>query len=151
MKIGIIGSGYVGLVTGSCLSDFGHKVVCFDKDENKIQNLRECKVPIFEPGLDVIINRNIKASRLSFEVSFVDKLGEMDAIFVAVGTPSNDSDGSADTTSLEDVFSQLKSSVMPNQVIIIKSTVPVGTNSAMYNMISAQTAQNFNVVSNPEF
>src|ERR1700736_1783257 len=98
MRVAMIGTGYVGLVSGACFADFGHEVVCIDKDAAKIERLKAGKMPIYEPGLDVIVARNVEAGRLSFAVDGADAVREADAIFIAVGTPSRRGDGYADLT-----------------------------------------------------
>ena len=128
MKIGVIGVGYVGLVSGVCFSDFGHTVICFDNDKKKIEKLRRCETPIFEPGLSDLINKNVSSNRLSFEIEVSDFINQLDVIFVAVGTPSRRQDGNADLLDIFEVFEKLAKLILPGQVIVIKSTVPVGTN-----------------------
>ena len=122
MEIGIIGVGYVGLVSGTCFSDFGHNVTCIDIDKQKIANLKRAILPIYEPGLKALINKNMEADRLSFADNYQDKIQNFDVIFVAVGTPSNNSDGGADLSIVEKVLLQLKSKVNKDQLIVLKST-----------------------------
>ena len=151
MKIAVIGVGYVGLVSGACFSDFGHDVICIDKDTKKIEKLRKGVSPIYEPGLDEIIERNTKSKRLSFESNISSSIKDVEVIFVAVGTPTRRESGNADLTSLIEVFSEIKSLVEHNQTIVIKSTVPVGTNKKTHNLINKEGGAKFDVVSNPEF
>jgi UDPglucose 6-dehydrogenase len=152
MKIAMIGTGYVGLVSGVCLSDFGHEVVCVDKDAAKIDTLRKGEVPIYEPGLDQLLSNNMQAGRLSFTTDLAEALEEVEAVFIAVGTPTRRGDGHADLTyvmaAAEDVARTLKSYA----VIVTKSTVPVGTNRQVKQAIAkANPELEFDVASNPEF
>ena len=152
MKICIIGTGYVGLVTGTCLSDFGLEVICVDKDEKKIEFLNSGRIPIYEPSLDNLIKKNVKASRLTFTTDIKSAIKQSKAISIAVGTPSND-DGSANLEEIEKVAQQIAQYMNNYKVIIIKSTVPVGTNHKIKNIINEyQTKKySFDIVSNPEF
>ncbi len=151
MKIGIIGVGYVGLVSGACFSDFGHNVVCIDKDVKKIESLRNGESPIYEPGLEEIIDRNVKSKRLSFETDISNSIKEVEVIFIAVGTPTRRGDGYADLTSVFEVFTDIKDLVEHNQTVVIKSTVPVGTNKKVQEIMNEGFCTQFDVVSNPEF
>lgn len=126
MKIAIIGTGYVGLVTGTCLSDFGLEVICVDKDNKKIECLNSGKVPIYEPNLEALIKKNVIAGRLTFTTDLKNAIKQSKVIFIAVGTPSND-DGSANIKQIEKVAQQIAASLSEHKVIVIKSTVPVGT------------------------
>ena len=126
MNISIIGTGYVGLVTGTCLADFGLSVTCVDQDETKISLLNSGGVPIYEPNLAPLIKKNISAGRLTFTTNFEKAVKESKVIFIAVGTPSND-DGSANLVQIEEVAKQIALSINNYKVIVIKSTVPVGT------------------------
>ena len=127
MKIAMIGSGYVGLVSGACFADFGHEVVCVDKDEQKIADLDNNIMPIFEPGLDDLVKRNVEAERLSFSTDLADSVKDCDAIFIAVGTPSRRGDGHADLSYVYAASEEIADSITKRTVIITKSTVPVGT------------------------
>ena len=149
MEIGIIGVGYVGLVSGTCFSDFGHNVTCIDIDKQKIANLKKAILPIYEPGLKALINKNVAADRLSFADNYQDKIQNFDVIFVAVGTPSNNSDGGADLSIVEKVLLQLKSKVNKDQLIVLKSTVPIGTNKYLKKVMRNDDFPE--IVSNPEF
>ncbi len=128
MKIAMIGTGYVGLVSGVCFSDFGHNVVCVDKDANKIANLKQGKVPIFEPGLDMLMAKNVDAGRLTFTVDLPSAIEGADAVFIAVGTPTRRGDGHADLTYVMAAAEEIARAAKEYLVIVTKSTVPVGTN-----------------------
>ncbi len=151
MKIGILGVGYVGLVSGVCFSDFGHDVTCYDKDEKKISNLQSGIIPIYEPGLEDLVKKNIKAKRLKFKSSLEDFLHHVEIIFIAVGTPSRRSDGHADLDGLYAVAEELYNKIETNQVLVIKSTVPVGTNKKFSAFLRSKSGKDYNIVSNPEF
>ncbi len=152
MKVGIVGVGYVGLVSGACFSDFGHHVVCLDKDDSKIQELNSGNIPIFEPGLYDVVKRNIDANRLKFSTDLALHIKEFDVIFVAVGTPARREDGNADMSSIFEVVNEIKDYISYDQLIVIKSTVPVGTNRIIYNMLNDRgDISKYNVASNPEF
>jgi UDPglucose 6-dehydrogenase len=151
MKIGIIGVGYVGLVSGACFSDFGHKVVCIDRDVKKIERLRNGESPIYEPGLEEIIDRNVMSKRLSFETDISNSIKDVEVIFIAVGTPTRRGNGHADLTSVFEVFTDIKNLVGHNQTVVIKSTVPVGTNKKAQEIMNDGLGTQFDVVSNPEF
>ncbi|NQX77819.1 UDP-glucose/GDP-mannose dehydrogenase family protein [Gilvibacter sp.] len=150
MKIAVIGTGYVGLVTGTCLAETGNDVFCVDIDVDKVNRMRNGEVPIYEPHLDVIFDRNIKAGRLRFTTELSEGLDHADIVFLALPTPE-DEDGSADLSYVlrvaEDIGKQLKT----YKIIVDKSTVPVGTADLVEETISAQTDVPFAVVSNPEF
>ncbi|MDC7996781.1 UDP-glucose dehydrogenase family protein [Gilvibacter sediminis] len=150
MKIAVIGTGYVGLVTGTCLAETGNDVFCVDIDVDKVNRMRNGEVPIYEPHLDVIFDRNIKAGRLRFTTELSEGLDHADIVFLALPTPE-DEDGSADLSYVlrvaEDIGKQLKT----YKIIVDKSTVPVGTADLVEQTISAQTDVPFAVVSNPEF
>ena len=126
MRISIIGTGYVGLVTGACLSDFGLQVVCVDKDKEKIEQLESGKVPIYEQGLENLIKKNVAAKRLSFTTNIGDAVRQSQVVFIAVGTPSNN-DGSADLSQVEEVAKEIAQNLNEYKVIVNKCTVPVGT------------------------
>jgi UDPglucose 6-dehydrogenase len=152
MRIAMIGTGYVGLVSGACFSDFGHVVTCIDKDAAKIAQLRNGTLPIFEPGLEFLIAENVKAGRLSFETESAPAVAAADAVFLAVGTPSRRGDGFADLSFVYDAAREIARKMHGFTVVITKSTVPVGTNDEVAEII-AKTAPEaeFAVVSNPEF
>lgn len=149
MKIAVIGTGYVGSVTGACFAELGNEVVCIDIDKKKIDKMRRGIVPIFEPGLDELFNNNIENNRLSFSDKLHD-VAEAEVIFLALPTPSNEN-GSADLSYILDVAEQLGEILKHYTVIVDKSTVPVGTASRVSNIISKNTKKSFDVVSNPEF
>jgi len=167
MKVTIVGTSYVGLVTGTCLADFGLKVTCVDQDEQKINMLNSGGVPIYEPNLEALIKKNISAGRLTFTTDLKNAVKQSKVIFIAVGTPPND-DGSADLTQIEKVAQQIAASMNEYKVIVNKSTVPIGTATKIKEIISknqnviarseatkqSQHSLNsspFDVVSNPEF
>lgn len=153
MKIVVIGSGYVGLVSGTCFSDFGHFVTCVDKDEKKIENLKKGIIPIYEPGLDQMVLDNTKAGRLSFTTDIKKCVGEADAIFIAVGTPtSRRGDGYADLTYVYQSAKEFAPHLRGYTVIVDKSTVPVGTAKEVKRIIKEVNPEaDFDVASNPEF
>ena len=136
MKIVMIGAGYVGLVSGVCFSDFGHQVICVEKDQGKLGKLRAGKIPIFEPGLDVLLERNINEGRLEFSDDLKTSIEGADAIFIAVGTPARRGDGFADLTYVYDTARELGEKLSTDTVIITKSTVPVGTNREIKRIIN---------------
>lgn len=154
-KISIIGTGYVGLVTGACLSDFGLKVLCMDNDVEKIKKLEQGLIPIYEPGLDVIVERNMANRRLAFTTDMKKAVEESDVIFIAVGTPPAE-DGSADLRYVEAVARDIAHYMNGYKVIVDKSTVPVGTGQRVKQWVREELAKRgvdyeFDVVSNPEF
>ncbi|MBP9952610.1 MAG: UDP-glucose/GDP-mannose dehydrogenase family protein [Cypionkella sp.] len=152
MKIAMIGTGYVGLVSGVCFSDFGHEVVCVDKDPAKIERLRAGEVPIFEPGLDVLMAKNVAAGRLSFTLDLATALEGAEAVFIAVGTPTRRGDGHADLTYVMAAAAEIGRSLKNYAVIVTKSTVPVGTNRKVAEALHEANPQaDFDVASNPEF
>src|ERR1700730_985517 len=128
MRIAMIGTGYVGLVSGTCFSDFGHLVTCIDRDAAKIGELQNGKMPIFEPGLDALVASNVEAGRLSFATESAAAIRAADAVFLAVGTPSRRGDGFADLSYVYDAAREIAAEMDGFTVIVIKSTVPVGTN-----------------------
>ena len=152
MKIAMIGSGYVGLVSGACFADFGHEVVCVDKDEGKIARLNTNIMPIYEPGLDALVKTNVDAGRLSFSTDVMQSVKGCGAIFIAVGTPSRRGDGHADLSYVYAAAEELARAIDPGTVVVTKSTVPVGTGDEVERIIR-QTSPDleFAVVSNPEF
>ena len=152
MKIAMIGTGYVGLVSGVCFSDFGHDVVCVDKDPKKIEMLVRGEVPIYEPGLDQLMARNVDAGRLSFTTNLQSALEGVDAVFIAVGTPTRRGDGHADLTYVFAAAEEIAASLDHYVVVVTKSTVPVGTNRKVEDVIrKAAPDLEFDVASNPEF
>ncbi len=152
MKIAMIGSGYVGLVSGACLADFGHSVTCVDKDLAKIEALREGKMPIFEPGLSELVLKNMREKRLFFTTDLTSCVGDADAVFIAVGTPSRRGDGHADLTYVYEAAREIAACLKKFTVIVTKSTVPVGTGDEVEKVMrSANINADIAVVSNPEF
>ncbi len=154
-KILIIGTGYVGLVTGAILSDFGHKVLCVDIDEVKINTLKNGIIPIYEPGLDIVVNKNVNEGRLLFSVDIKEAVEENDIIFIAVGTPPKD-DGSADLQYVLTVAEDIANCMNGYKVIVDKSTVPIGTGQKVKKIIKSVLEKRgvnhqFDIVSNPEF
>lgn len=152
MKIAMIGTGYVGLVSGVCFSDFGHNVVCVDKNPAKIEALQAGKVPIYEPGLDAVLARNVSAGRLSFTSDLPVAVAGADAVFIAVGTPSRRGDHHADLSFVMAAAEEIARAATGYIVVVTKSTVPVGTNRKVYETIrNANPELEFDTVSNPEF
>jgi UDPglucose 6-dehydrogenase len=152
MRIAMIGSGYVGLVSGACFADFGHVVTCVDKDAAKIAALRDGKMPIYEPGLPEIVATNIQAGRLSFVTEMAGAVSAADAVFIAVGTPSRRGDGHADLTYVYEAAAEIAAFIQDFTVIVTKSTVPIGTGDEVERIIRAKRPDaDFAVVSNPEF
>ncbi|TVR46950.1 MAG: UDP-glucose/GDP-mannose dehydrogenase family protein [Rhodobacteraceae bacterium] len=152
MKIAMIGTGYVGLVSGVCFSDFGHDVVCVDKDSAKIARLEAGEVPIYEPGLDAVMARNVAAGRLSFTTDLASAVDGADAVFIAVGTPTRRGDGHADLTYVMAAAADIAVALTGYTVVVTKSTVPVGTNRQVAAQILDTNPQaEFDVASNPEF
>ncbi len=152
MNIAIVGSGYVGLVSGTCLADFGHRVTCIDKDAGKIADLNAGRVPIFEPGLDALIGKNVAEGRLSFTTDLSAAVLTADVVFIAVGTPSRRGDGHADLSFVYEVAEQIAACVTRPTVVCTKSTVPVGTGDEVERIVRANPAGvAVHVVSNPEF
>src|SRR6201996_2043179 len=148
----MIGTGYVGLVSGACLSEFGHHVICVDKDVAKIQALEKGKIPIFEPGLDEVVATNVKAGRLSFTATLSDAVKQADAVFIAVGTPSRRGDGHADLSFVFAAAEEVARAMDGYTVVVTKSTVPVGTSRKVEDVIrKARPDAQCDVVSNPEF
>ena len=151
MKIAMVGSGYVGLVSGACFADFGHDVVCIDKDPAKIKSLQAGSMPIFEPGLAELVTSNAKAGRLSFTTDLADGIADAGAIFIAVGTPSRRGDGHADLSYVYAVAEEVGQALRNDAVIVTKSTVPVGTGEVERILSEAGLSVKFAVASNPEF
>lgn len=150
MKIAVIGTGYVGLVTGACLAGSGNSVECVDIDENKIDSLRRAEVPFFEPGLDEMVRINIDEGRLSFTTDIASAVRESFLVFIAVGTPQAQ-DGEADISSVLEVARSIGSNLNGYKIVVTKSTVPVGTTEKVRDTIKSLTDQEFGVASNPEF
>ncbi len=152
MRIVMIGTGYVGLVSGACFADFGHTVTCVDKDQSKIDALLNGEIPIFEPGLDELVASNVAAGRLSFTLDIAEVVPEADAVFIAVGTPTRRGDGHADLSYVYSAAEEMAPLLRDGAVVVDKSTVPVGTGDEVERIIG-ETAPNlrFSVASNPEF
>jgi len=152
MKIAMIGTGYVGLVSGVCLSDFGHSVVCVDKDPEKVAILKAGEVPIYEPGLDALMARNVEAGRLQFTGDLAEALDGAEAVFIAVGTPTRRGDGHADLRFIYAAAEEIARALTGPAVVVTKSTVPVGTNREVARRIAAiRPDADITVASNPEF
>ncbi len=152
MRILMVGTGYVGLVSGACLSDFGHDVVCLDKDTAKIDALRRGTIPIWEPGLDALVATNVEAGRLSFTTDLAEGARDADVIFIAVGTPSRRGDGFADLSYVFGAAREIAAVLDRFTVVVTKSTVPVGTGDEVERLIrELRPEADFAVVSNPEF
>ena len=152
MKLAMIGSGYVGLVSGACFADFGHEVVCVDKDAKKIDDLNNNIMPIYEPGLANLVKRNVDGERLSFSTDLASSIKDCDAIFIAVGTPSRRGDGHADLSYVYAASEEIADYIVKRTVVITKSTVPVGTGDEVEHILEKkQPRDRFAVVSNPEF
>ncbi|MDX1445822.1 UDP-glucose dehydrogenase family protein, partial [Lishizhenia sp.] len=149
-KIAVIGTGYVGLVTGTCFAETGNNVTCVDIDENKVEQMRKGVVPIYEPHLDVIFERNIKANRINFTTNLEEAVEEAEIIFLALPTPPGE-DGSADLSYVLGVAESLGKIIKEYKVIVDKSTVPVGTAELVAEAVAKHTDIPFAVVSNPEF
>jgi UDPglucose 6-dehydrogenase len=152
MHIGVIGTGYVGLVTGTCFAEFGVDVTCVDKDEKKIKSLKKGEIPFYEPGLEGLVKKNLKSGRLRFSTRIQDAVDTSLVIFIAVGTPPR-GDGSADMRYVEAVAEEIAENIKGYKVIVTKSTVPVGTGAKLTQIISKKLKEqvDFDVVSNPEF
>ncbi len=155
MKIVVVGTGYVGLVTGACLADVGVDVCCIDIDQQKIENLKKGIIPIYEPGLETIVKRNYESGRLTFSTSLPQNIPGAHAVFIAVGTPPGE-DGSADLQYVKNVAEEIGTYINEYLVVVTKSTVPVGTSKIIKETVAQ--AQNkagksieFDVASNPEF
>jgi UDPglucose 6-dehydrogenase len=152
MRIAMIGSGYVGLVSGACFADFGHDVVCVDKDPGKIERLNAGVMPIFEPGLDQLVASNARAGRLSFTTDLAEGIDGAEAIFIGVGTPSRRGDGHADLSYVYAAAREIAAGLKGYAVVVTKSTVPVGTGDEVERIMAEANPQaEFSVVSNPEF
>src|SRR5690349_12946777 len=152
MRIAIIGTGYVGLVSGACLSEFGHEVICIDKDAAKVETLKAGGIPIYEPGLDDVVAVNSKAGRLSFTTDLKSAVKDAEAVFIAVGTPSRRGDGHADLSYVFAAAEEIARALDGYTVIVTKSTVPVGTSRKVEEIVRKVRAHaQFDVASNPEF
>jgi len=152
MRVAMIGTGYVGLVSGACFSNFGHDVICVDKDAAKIDRLRKGEIPIFEPGLDRLVAENVEAGRLSFTTDLKAAMPGAEAVFIAVGTPSRRGDGFADLTYVFDAAGEIADTLTNYAVVVTKSTVPVGTSRRVEEIIRTRNPKAaFDVASNPEF
>ena len=151
MKISVIGCGYVGLVSGVCFADSGHIVTCIDNDEKKIQLLKDNKVPIYEPGLDELLLKNVRSNNLRFDLNINENIRDSEIVFIAVGTPTGEN-GEANLSFIHQCANEIAEFISPNTFIIIKSTVPVGTCDEVEDIITKKSKHSkFTVVSNPEF
>ena len=152
MRIAMIGTGYVGLVSGACFSEFGHEVACIDKDVDKIERLKQGHMTIFEPGLDALVKSNFRAGRLSFATDLGDAVAAADAVFIAVGTPSRRGDGEADVSYVLAAAEEIGAALAGYTMVVSKSTVPVGTGRQVEEIIRARRPDaDFDIASNPEF
>ncbi|MGC6536664.1 MAG: UDP-glucose dehydrogenase family protein [Candidatus Puniceispirillaceae bacterium] len=152
MNIVVIGTGYVGLVSGACFSEFGFNVTCIDKDSTKIDRLKAGEIPIYEPGLEALVDRNFQAGRLKFATTLADNVRHADAVFIAVGTPTRRGDGHADLSYVFAAAKEVAAELSDYTVIVTKSTVPVGTGRQVEEVVKAANPDaDFDVVSNPEF
>jgi UDPglucose 6-dehydrogenase len=152
MRIAVIGTGYVGLVSGACFSEFGLDVVCVDKDAAKIAGIQAGKMPIYEPGLEALVENNVRANRLSFSTDLKASVKSADAVFIAVGTPSRRGDGHADLSYVHDAAREIAEAMDHYTLVVTKSTVPVGTGREVARIIrEARPNADFDVASNPEF
>lgn len=148
----MIGTGYVGLVSGACFSDFGHEVICVDKNADKITRLEKGEIPIYEPGLDWLVAKNAEAGRLRFTTDLSSAVAEVEAVFIAVGTPTRRGDGHADLAFVEAAAREIANAIQGYTVVVTKSTVPVGTNAWVAKIIAEENPDaEFDVSSNPEF
>ncbi|PZO01576.1 MAG: UDP-glucose 6-dehydrogenase [Alphaproteobacteria bacterium] len=152
MRVAMIGTGYVGLVSGACFADFGHEVTCVDKDASKIERLEKGEIPIFEPGLDDLVASNVRGGRLTFALDGAEAIRAADAVFIAVGTPSRRGDGHADLSYVYAAAEEIAGLIEGFTVVVTKSTVPVGTGDEIERIIRERRPDaDFAVVSNPEF
>jgi UDPglucose 6-dehydrogenase len=152
MRVAMIGTGYVGLVSGACFSNFGHDVICVDKDASKIDRLKRGEIPIYEPGLDRLVADNVAAGRLTFTTDLRAAMPGAESVFIAVGTPSRRGDGFADLTYVYDAASEIADHLSSYAVVVTKSTVPVGTSRRVEEIIRTKRPNaEFDVASNPEF
>ncbi len=152
MRIGVVGTGYVGLVSGTCFAEFGTEVICVDKDKDKIARLKRGEIPIYEPGLDELVEKQVKAGRLTFTTDIKEAVGDVDAVFIAVGTPSRKTDGHADLTYVFEAAREIIANVKGYTVLVTKSTVPVGTAREIEKIVREMGREkDIEVCSNPEF
>jgi UDPglucose 6-dehydrogenase len=151
MRIAMIGTGYVGLVSGACFADFGHRVCCVDKDGAKIDGLNAGLMPIWEPGLEALVKANAERGRLTFTTDVASAVEGAEAVFIAVGTPARRGDGHADLTFVFDAVRELAKVISPGTVVVTKSTVPVGTGDRIEQILREEGAEGVSVASNPEF
>jgi UDPglucose 6-dehydrogenase len=151
MRIAMIGTGYVGLVSGACFADFGHHVTCVDKDADKIDGLNAGRMPIWEPGLESLVKANEERGRLAFTTDLVKGMEGAEAVFIAVGTPARRGDGHADLTYVFDAVRELAKVIKPGTVLVTKSTVPVGTGDRIEEILREEGVEGVSVASNPEF
>ena len=152
MRVAMVGTGYVGLVSGACIADFGHQVICVDKDGTKISALNAGEIPIYEPGLGELVRTNVEQGRLSFATALDEAVAEADAVFIAVGTPSRRGDGHADLSYVYEAAREIAAALRGFTVVITKSTVPVGTGDEVERIIrELRPGEDVAVVSNPEF
>ena len=150
MKISVIGTGYVGLVTGACFAEYGNEVHCIDIDQDKIRKLKEGKIPIYEPGLEEIVRHNLKRQILHFSANLLEALSQSKIIFLALGTP-DDGEGNADLSGIMELAEEIGKNLNGYRIIVTKSTVPVGSADKIRKRISKHTKEEFDLVSNPEF
>ncbi|MCA9264716.1 MAG: UDP-glucose/GDP-mannose dehydrogenase family protein, partial [Planctomycetales bacterium] len=150
MKISVIGTGYVGLVSGTCFADSGNDVTCIDINELKVASLKEGRIPIFEPGLAELVQRNAASGRLEFTTDAAAGVQGSKVVFLAVGTPQGD-DGAADLSALFAAARDIAPHIDEDTIVVTKSTVPVGTNGRLYNLFQEETGRVCRVASNPEF
>ena len=151
MRIAMIGTGYVGLVSGACFADFGHRVCCVDKDGGKIEGLHSGKMPIWEPGLEALVNANVERGRLTFTTDLSAAVAGAEAVFIAVGTPARRGDGHADLSFVFEAVRELAKVIEPGAVVVTKSTVPVGTGDRIEQILKEEGVTQISVASNPEF
>jgi UDPglucose 6-dehydrogenase len=151
MRIAMIGTGYVGLVSGACFADFGHRVCCIDKDAAKINGLNTGVMPIWEPGLEALVKANAERGRLTFTTSLAEGVKDAEAVFIAVGTPARRGDGHADLTFVFEAVRELAKVIKPGTVVVTKSTVPVGTGDEIERILREEGVSGVSVASNPEF
>jgi UDPglucose 6-dehydrogenase len=151
MRIAMIGTGYVGLVSGACFADFGHRICCVDKDVSKIDGLNAGVMPIWEPGLEALVKANGERGRLTFTTDLASAVEGAEAVFIAVGTPARRGDGHADLTFVFEAVRELAKFIKPGTVVVTKSTVPVGTGDKIEQILKEEGASEVSVASNPEF
>jgi UDPglucose 6-dehydrogenase len=151
MRIAMIGTGYVGLVSGACFADFGHRVCCVDKDASKIDGLNAGLMPIWEPGLEALVKANAERGRLTFTTDLGSAVEDAEAVFIAVGTPARRGDGHADLTFVFNAVRELAKVIRPGTVVVTKSTVPVGTGDRIEEILKEEGVEGVSVASNPEF